>query len=76
MKRLIRQQVMRLHTMLIHETGGRDCLQDEGLIQLAIGLEACQISLRWCQVPVLPGNVTSQCSAIMRPCRFGICNKR
>jgi death-on-curing protein len=36
MKRLSRQQVMRLHTMLIHETGGSDGLRDEGLLDSAL----------------------------------------
>lgn len=30
MKRLSLQLVIRLHTMLIHETGGSDGLRDEG----------------------------------------------
>lgn len=36
MKRLSLQQVMRLHTMLINETGGSDGLQDEGLLDSAL----------------------------------------
>lgn len=36
MKRLSRQQVMRLHTMLIHETGGSHGLRDEGLLDSAL----------------------------------------
>ncbi|WP_303867402.1 cell filamentation protein Fic [Acetobacterium wieringae] len=32
MKRLTRQQVLRLHTMQINETGGSDGLRDEGLL--------------------------------------------
>jgi len=36
MKRLNRQQVMRLHTLLIHETGGSDGLRDEGLLDSAL----------------------------------------
>ncbi|MEO1814045.1 MAG: cell filamentation protein Fic [Acetobacterium sp.] len=36
MKRLSRQQVMRLHTILIHETGGSDGLRDQGLLEPAL----------------------------------------
>ncbi|WP_296560229.1 cell filamentation protein Fic [uncultured Acetobacterium sp.] len=36
MKRLSRQQVMRLHTLLIHETGGSDGLRDEALLDSAL----------------------------------------
>jgi death-on-curing protein len=36
MKRLSRQQVLRLHTMLINETGGSDGLRDEGLLDSAL----------------------------------------
>ncbi|WP_373482755.1 cell filamentation protein Fic [Acetobacterium sp.] len=36
MKRLSRQQVMRLHTMLIHETGRSDGLRDEALLDSAL----------------------------------------
>ncbi|PKM61870.1 MAG: type II toxin-antitoxin system death-on-curing family toxin [Firmicutes bacterium HGW-Firmicutes-4] len=36
MKRLSCQQVLRLHTMLINETGGSDGLRDEGLLDSAL----------------------------------------
>jgi len=36
MKRLSRKQVMRLHSMLINETGGSDGLRDEGLLDSAL----------------------------------------
>lgn len=36
MKRLSLQQVLRLHTMLINETGGSDGLRDEGLLDSAL----------------------------------------
>ncbi|WP_373483904.1 cell filamentation protein Fic [Acetobacterium sp.] len=36
MKLLPRQQVLRLHTMLINETGGSDGLRDEGLLDSAL----------------------------------------
>lgn len=36
MKRLSLQQVLRLHTLLINETGGSDGLPDEGLLESAL----------------------------------------
>ncbi|MDK2943084.1 MAG: death on curing protein [Acetobacterium sp.] len=36
MKRLSLQQVLRLHAMLINETGGSDGLRDEGLLDSAL----------------------------------------
>ena len=36
MKRLSKEQVIRIHSMLINQTGGIDGIKDEGLLESAL----------------------------------------
>lgn len=36
MKKLNKEQVIKIHSMLIRQTGGRDGIRDEGLLESAL----------------------------------------
>jgi len=48
MKRLSLQQVLRLHTILINETGGSDGLRDERLLDSALNGPFKALRVKFC----------------------------
>jgi len=46
MKRLTKTQILKMHSLLIQETGGSNGIRDEELIELGLGLADSSVSYK------------------------------
>ena len=46
MKRLTKTQILKMHSLLIQETGGSDGIRDEELIELGLGVADGSVSYK------------------------------